>query len=215
MSAVGEPLSLEEERALHARLVAGDPTATADVLRDFLDYLVRGLVKKNSRRVPEELCVEAAEDALLGFVKSPGSYKPELGKRLASYLRMSAQGDLKNILRRESRHWRRKSLEDVELSPDAGKYLTVHDDPSLRLVHQEDSARATTTVVAPARDGLTPAEALALDLILQGERKTAAFAEVLGIAHLSTSDQRAEVKRVKDKLKVRIKRNKGNNAKPS
>jgi hypothetical protein len=40
--------------------------------------------------------------------------------------------------------------------------------------------------------------------MLQGERKTARFARVLGIEHLSKKEQQAEVKRVKDKLKKRI-----------
>ena len=42
--------------------------------------------------------------------------------------------------------------------------------------------------------------------MLQGERKTAAFAEALGIEQRSPREQRIEVKRVKDMLKQRIKR---------
>ena len=65
------------------------------------------------------------------------------------------------------------------------------------------------------REGLSDAESRALDLLLDGERKTAVFAEALGIGHLPMKDQRAEVKRVKDKLKKRIERETRGDGKPS
>jgi RNA polymerase sigma-70 factor (ECF subfamily) len=217
MPAAIEPLmSPEEERELHRRLVEGDVTAPAELAIGFLKPLVAWLVEKNSWRIAEELCNEAAEDALIGLMKSPQSFNPARGKRLVAYLRMSAQGDLRNILRRESlkRHHQIR-LEDVELSPQAGKYLAAHDDPSLGLDIQEECARATTQVVSQARDGLTAGESRALDLTLQGERKTAVFAEALGIGNWPTKEQRAEVKRVKDKLKKRLKRGRGGDGQAS
>jgi hypothetical protein len=201
------PISKEEEHILHRRLADGDITAPADLVHLFLDHLVAWLVEKNSTRIPKELCIDAAEDALIALVKSPASFNSARGKRLAAYLRMSAQGDLRNILRREGRHHGNQiRLDDVELSREAGKYLAVDDDPSLPLELQEESAHATRTVVSPVRDGLTKAELRALDLMLQGERKTAVFAKALGIEHLPAKDQRAEVKRVKGKIKKRIER---------
>jgi RNA polymerase sigma-70 factor (ECF subfamily) len=210
-----ELISEEEERALHQRLVAGEETAPSDIARVFLDSLIAWLKARNSAEVPEELCIEASEDALIALVKSPQSYKPERGKRLFSYLRMSAQGDLRNILRREGRHWKQITLDDVELSREGGKYLLVNEDPSLFLERQEENAHATKTIVGPVRDGLTESESRALDLILQGERKTMVFAEALGITHLPTRVQRTEVKRVKDKLKKRLERKTSDNVEPS
>ncbi len=70
-------------------------------------------------------------------------------------------------------------------------------------------------MIAPVREGLSDAESKALELLLDGERKTAVFAEALGIGHLPTTDQRAEVKRVKDKLKKRIQRETSGDGKPS
>jgi hypothetical protein len=208
-------LSEEEERSLHQRLVEGDVTASADLARLFLDHLIDWLVKKNSSRVPEEFCAEAAAEALIALVKSPTSFTATCEKRLAAYLRMSAQADLRNILRREGRHYKNRiRLEDVELSTEAGKYLGVDDDPLRSLERQEESAKAAT-VVAPVREGLSEAESRALDLMLHGERKTAVFAEALGIGHLPISAQRTEVKRTKDKLKKRIKRETSGDGKPS
>jgi RNA polymerase sigma-70 factor (ECF subfamily) len=209
-------ISEDEERSLHRRLVDRDVTAPNDLARLFLDHLIAWLVEKNSSSVPEELCVEAAEDALIALMKSPASFNPARGKRLAAYLRMSAQGDLRNILQREGRHYDNQiRLEDVELSPQAGKYLGVDDDPLRSLVRQEESTEVTRTVVAPVREGLSEPESRALDLMLHGERKTAVFAEALGITHLPTKVQRTEVKRVKDKLKKRIERGTSGDGKPS
>jgi hypothetical protein len=209
-------ISEDEERSLCRRLVERDVTATTDLARLFLDHLIAWLVEKNRSSVPEELCAEAAEDALLALMKAPASFNPARGKRLAAYLRMSAQGDLRNILAREGRHYENQiRLEDVELSPNAGKCLVVNDDPLLSLERQEESAKATRTVVGPVREGLSEAEARALDLLLHGERKTAVFAAALGITHSSTDVQRTEVKRVKDMLKQRIKRETSGDGKPS
>ena len=208
-------ISADEERSLHRRLVDGDVTASADLTRLFLVHVIGWLTAKNSRRVPEELRVEAAEDALIALIKAPASFDPARGKRLASYLCMSAQGDLRNILQREGRYYKnQRRLEDVELSPQAGKYLVVNDDPARSLECQEESERARV-VAAPVREGLSDAESRALELLLDGERKTAVFAEALGIGHLPTTDQRAEVKRVKDKLKKRIQRETSGDGKPS
>jgi hypothetical protein len=209
-------ISKEEEQSLHRRLAEGDVTASADLARLFLDHLIAWLVEKNTSRIPEELCVEAAEDALIALMKSPASFNPTLGKGLVAYLHMSSQGDLRNILQREGRHYENQiPLEDVELSPEAGKYLAVDDDPLLSLVRQEESSQAVRTVIAPVRKGLSEAESRALDLMLQGERKTGVFAEALGITHLPANVQRTEVKRVKDKLKKRIERESSGDGKPS
>jgi RNA polymerase sigma-70 factor (ECF subfamily) len=209
-------ISEEMERQLHRRLVDCDLTAFNDLACLFLEHLIAWLVDNNSSRVPKEWCVEAAEDALIGMVKSPASFNPARDKRLAAYLRMSAQGDLRNILQREKRHYGKEiPLESVELSPEAGKYLIVDDDPLQSLERQEESANATRTVIAPVRQGLSEAESRALDLIIQGERKTAVFAEALGIAHLPITSQRTQVKLVKDKLKKRIERETSGDGKPS
>src|SRR6266446_216030 len=106
-------ISQEEELALYRRLLDGDVTASADLAKGFLEPLIAWLVGRNSSKVPKDLCVEAAEDAVIALVKSPASFKPARRMRLFAYLRMSAQGDLRNILRREGRERQHEiSLED-------------------------------------------------------------------------------------------------------
>ena len=53
---------------------------------------------------------------------------------------------------------------------------------------------------------LSDGERAALDLMLGEERRTASFAEALGIGHLSVTEQEAVVKRTKDRIKKRIER---------
>jgi plasmid stabilization system protein ParE len=116
------PLSRDEALALHQRLVEGDPVAPSDLAVAYLDRLADWLLAHN-RPVAEDLCDTAAEDAILALIKNPGAYKPER-QALEVYLRIAASADLKNLLRAEWRHSRRRaSLEAVELSPAAGKYL--------------------------------------------------------------------------------------------
>jgi hypothetical protein len=206
-------VSDERGLALHRRLLEGDPTASADVAVAYLEPLISWLVARRRSGVSVDMCIEAAEDAVIALVKSPASFNPERGLGLGAYLRMSAQGDLKNLLQRENRHRQNQiSLEIVELSPQAGKYLAKDDDPSLPLRIHEEIQGATAEIVSPARDGLSEGESQALDMLLQGERKTHAYALVLGLGHLPEIAQRAEVKRVKDKLKKRIQRGTARNA---
>jgi hypothetical protein len=49
-------------------------------------------------------------------------------------------------------------------------------------------------------------ERIALEMWLEGERNTAPLAVALGLAHLSPSNQRREVKRFKDRLRKRLER---------
>jgi len=200
-------ISQEDELALHRRLVHGDVTAFADLARIFLDSLIKWLVDSNSASISKDLCIEAAEDALIALVKNPASFNRDAGKRLGEYLCMSAQGDFRNLLRKEGRH-RKKSLEVVELSSEDGKYLVTDDDPSLPLQIQEESERAGREIIPVVSDGLSEGESRVLDLILQGERKTSVFAQALGIDHLPKKEKTVEVNRVKNKIKKRIDRRK-------
>jgi DNA-directed RNA polymerase specialized sigma subunit len=200
----------EEELILHRRLVDGDHVAPADLATTYLVPLIASLVKSNSRRVPREFIEEAAHVALMCLAKSPEKFDASQNRAalpLFAHLRRVAQRDVQNILRREKRHWRRRvSMEAVELPEFAGKYLGRNDDPSEPLQLREEAEKADGQILRFVREGLNDGERQVLELMLQGERKTAAFARVLGIEQLSKEEQKAKVKRVKDKLKKRIER---------
>jgi hypothetical protein len=124
---------------------------------------------------------------------------------------MSAQGDLRNALRREARR-RRRDRVAVELSRDTGKYLSREDDPSLPLRIAEAEAEAREAVPASVREGLSEAEGRVWELMQCGERRTEVYAAALGITHLPWEEQRREVKRVKDRLTKRCERAEGGHA---
>lgn len=192
-------------RDIHARLSTGDPVAPADLADSFLDPLATWLLRTN-HTIDPHLCEQAAEDAILTLIKNPQSFQPNRSD-LNSYLRMSARGDLRNLLDRERRHSsRRAALEVVELiEPD--RNMLQETDPA-RIFERTEDANAANLV--SLRDSIaargTPGEGIVLTLMNQGERSTAAFALVLGLSHLPLDEQRREVKRVKDRLKRRIER---------
>lgn len=152
----------------------------------------------------------AAEDAILALIRNPASYNPKR-QSLEAYLRISADGDLKNILRAEQRHAKRRAnLDAVEHSTTMGKYLGDDSgDPAL-IVDAQESVRerlaARLLMSDGVQNGLSGAEIGALELMQNGERRTERYAGVLGIAYLPPSDQRREVKRVKDRLSKRLSR---------
>jgi RNA polymerase sigma-70 factor, ECF subfamily len=193
---------------LHQRLIDGDPVAPSELAVVYLDYLARFLIG-TSPRVDESLCGEAAEDAIISLIKNPGQYRPERAS-LDSYLRMSARGDLKNRLASEARHAsRRARWEAVELSPEVRNEICDEEaDPAMILEMQETIRERVQQSQVPAavRDGLTSQESRVLDLMRINERKTEAYADALGIGDLPASEQRREVKRVKDRLTKRLER---------
>lgn len=196
-------------RALHARLLAGDVTASSDLAAAYLEPLVTWLLRHNPTLDPH-LCETAADDAILALIANPSGYTPQkMG--LQAYLRMSASGDLKNALRREARHGRgRARLDAVELSPELGKYVQDAGADPARIVEGREAVieliDRRRRVPRAVRALLTDAERRALALLLEGERRTAMYAAALDIADLTPAEQRREVKRVKDRLKKRLTR---------
>jgi hypothetical protein len=191
---------------LHGRLVSGDPTAPNDLAELFLTPLVDWLQERNPK-VSSDFILQAVEDALLNLIHHPSTYKPEKKLSLEKYLRMSAQGDLRNTLAKVRRSRAPEvSWNIVELSDQHGKYLGKEDDPSLPLQVAEEAEELRQSIPATIREGLTEAELQVLDLMLQGERRTSRLAEAYGIADLDPAKWAREIKRVKDKLKKRLER---------
>ena len=87
-------LSLEAERALHARLLAGDPFAPSALADAYLAPLVARLARAYPREDPH-LVETAAIDAVLDTAEHPARYDPARGS-LGTYLWVAAKGDLRN-----------------------------------------------------------------------------------------------------------------------
>jgi RNA polymerase sigma-70 factor (ECF subfamily) len=171
----------------------------------YLERLVVWLGEKNPR-VPKDIRMESAEDALLALIRKPESYSREL-QALDVYLRISAQGDLRNLLGKERRRNQgRVPWVSVELSADAGKYLGRDDDPAMPVRLAEEYQTLMSALPDAIRRRLSATDLRAIELILLGEHRTAPFAELYGLLHLAVKEQEREVKRHKDRLKKVLKR---------
>jgi RNA polymerase sigma-70 factor (ECF subfamily) len=192
----------QTERELHARLLDGDPVASSDLFELVFERLVESL-QPRFPRVDRDLIEQAVAGAVAQLALEPGRYQPERSG-LLSFLRLDARGDLLNELeklRRRARH--ETSLAEVELPASArNRVLRGEQDPAELTVQNE--AESSWRAELDAR--LTPMERVVAELMIEGERRTAVFAQALGIVHLSQDEQRQEVKRVKDRLKKRLRR---------
>lgn len=198
----------EEGRNLRARLLAGDTTASNDVVAAYLDGLADWLEKLYPQEHPND-CSTAAADAVLAFIRSPATYDPEK-QTLEKYLRMSADGDMRNLLRSECRHMKRRvNLELAEPSVE-NQLRDEEADPAHILERRIDEAETDAKLRSLMPDwlaaGLVPEEIQVLGLMRIKERRTTVYAAALGISHLPFKEQQKQVKRAKDRLNKRMER---------
>lgn len=200
--ALGFP-SREEGLAFHLRLCDLDPVAVADVCRAYLNPLLQWLAARFAS-IDDHLRQTAAHDALMTYGKTPQAYDPNRSD-LATYLRIAARGDLLNLLKREAKHHRgRVGWEIVEDKQEGGN-LSGAEEPSLQLQRAEE-AQQWQAFLQSVIEGFTEAERRVLQRMLAGERKTAGYAQALGIDALPPAEQEREVKKVKDRIKKRLAR---------
>ena len=180
------------------RLHAGDPTASAEFAASVLDPLVEYLRAANPG-VNDHARLTAAEEAILSVIHHPTQFDPTRGE-LPAFLRMAAGRDLANILNAEQRHRHRRAGSDsVELLADARNISGTDDEPA-------DFPSFDDPVLVAVVATFTDEERRVLDLMRDGERRTAVFAASLGIADRPPDEQTRVVKQVKDRIKVRLRR---------
>lgn len=185
--------------------------APSDLAVAFLNPLANWLLRVNPS-VDPHLCEQGAEDAILSMIRNPRSYQPDKSS-LDAYLRMSARGDLRNVLEKEQRHRsRRAEIETVEHLRPVRNVVQGEGDPATIFELEEDARMAVMLGMPTKASGsFTRDDDNVLALMRQGERRTAAYAHILGLAHLSEVEQRREVKRAKDRIKRRLQRARGSN----
>jgi RNA polymerase sigma-70 factor (ECF subfamily) len=200
--------SQEDALALHQRLLAHDPTASDELADAYLGPLIVWL-GKIAPHVSEEIRIEAAEDAILSLIRNPQSYSPAR-QTLEVYLRMSGRGDMLNALASEERRKKHESpCGRVELLADDGKYMGRDDDPALPLRLAEETRSSASAIPDALRRRLPETDLRAMQLLLEGERRYAVFAELYGLLHLPGKEQTRTVKRHKDRLKKMLQREGG------
>lgn len=183
-----------EQAELHAAVVAGDPTASARICEALLEPLVERLSYK-WKRLDRQALEDQATDSLIGYVSNPQRYDPQRAS-LLTYLTLDADGDLKNAYR-STRRDREQLASDVEDAVSQRNETT-----DVELFVEDDRA-----FLARLREAFPDElDRRVIYLLLEGERSTSSYASALGISDLQADEQRAEVKRVKDRIKKRLAR---------
>jgi len=199
-----------DEFALHDRLSSGEPTASAEAAERFLEPLTNRLLRSRRDIRDPQLVEQAVIDAVFSYIMRPQQYDPGRSS-LEGYLYRSAVGDLKNELARDRRHSLRAVSIDggppaVELSL-VDRNTSVEEEALDRLgaglPAGLDRAAALQLIGQELPD---PGDRRLLQLMLDGERRTAVYSGELGIMTRPPGEQRNIVKRHKDRIKVRLRR---------
>lgn len=190
MSTLGERLN-----AIHQQLLAGSRTASLDLFKAALDPVV-GHVIKSVPGIAEEDARDHVVAAIIDHIENPDRFDSAKAS-LWTYLCLIAMRDAIDAVRQTGERaglmgkhgydielWGARpnnEYDEVEWKKDAEKIMGLYGD----LIVQNDGEKRV------------------LELMLDGEKETAAFARVLGLA--DGDGTAAEVKRVKDRINQRMK----------
>jgi RNA polymerase sigma-70 factor, ECF subfamily len=185
---------------LHLRLIDGDKSAPDDCVTRWLPELTRRLSMSFNEvaQRDEHIIIDAVLETLMEYTSKPGKYDPQRAS-LATYLTQAAKRDLMNALSREKTHGRGAiSIDSVEQwLPDGNNSFEV------RVAEKAEAQAILEIVLSKITE---PEERSVLMLLLHGERAIAEYAKALKIEHLPEQEQKAIVKRHKDRISKRLER---------
>ena len=189
---------------LHERLVAGDPTAPAELAEAALPVLLNHLAGRYAGQ-DEHLRVEAVTQALMDYLGDPAKYDRSKSK-LLTYLRTAANGDMMNLLAKGDRRDERFEVTDpVELSKSGGNtQIEGYADPVFDEIRE--LAAADKLEAFMQETFAYPVDRELAGLVLDDVRKTSEYVSVLKLEDMDEVSQRAEVKRHKDRIKKTLNR---------
>lgn len=197
----------------HNLLLAGDPVASSIIANHIYPIMIKYLEYKYPK-IDQDIIISAATDAMINYLKRPEQYNPQKAS-LEGYLKMAANGDLKNILKREKDRSRKEILHDpvlnendiVELNEGSAELLSEKVFISLSVLSTPEIELGEKERVEMLAQILSNDVDLRLGLmVINGVRETSHYAEVLSINSLSVPEQRVLVKQHKDRIKKRLKR---------
>ncbi len=195
----------QKTQNLHTRIITGDITAQAELAVLVLPILTKRLNNKFLTLFDPDLIDTAVTDALLNYFAQPDYYQPQK-QSLMSYLLMSAKGDLLNYLKpRKTDENSTHLTEDVELW-DGYSEKTIGGSVVLADTNVEEEALARLSPVFSQIQELFPTlkDQQMVAMMMEGIRETEEYAKILGIEHLSSSEQKEVVKNHKDRIKKAI-----------
>jgi hypothetical protein len=189
----------------HVRILQNDVTAFAELSEQALPHLVYFLQQQFSTQDSHQQEMVAI-DALMAYQALPDKYKPEK-LSLFAYLRMAARGDMLNLIDKETRQERRQQpLDDPAIQGQLPTLDLLTSTGELEEWLETHTRLSRADLLQQLDQDLNKTDKNILLLMLDGVRDTQRYAEVLGITHLSQSEQQAEVKRAKDRLQKRLQR---------
>lgn len=190
---------------LHQRVLRQDVTAFAELCEAALPHLVTFL-RQRFPQYDAHLHETASIDCLMLYRLRPEQYDPQQ-LSLFAFLRMAARSDLLNMLDKNGR--REKRLVDIN-NPTIQPLLPSED--TIAEAHDIDNWLARHTrltrqqLLQSLENELTRTDKELILLMLDGIRDSRPYALAMGISHLDTGQQRAEVKRAKDRLTKKLQR---------
>lgn len=186
-------------REIHERLLAADPVAPTELAEAVWKPLIKELEKRHPRLRASDLLPDAASDALISYIKQPTQFDP-VRRSLFGFLIMAAEGDLLNALAKMNRRKRREiPIEDVELACVGGNERLEARGLDARI----EVERMQIRIEELFKD---PRDRRAVELLIEGERSTKAFAKAWGLEGLPVKEQACQVKRHKDRIKKMLAR---------
>jgi hypothetical protein len=188
---------------LHELLVQGRIDAPQLIAKEILPQVMEELKRrKSAKRCDEDMLYDSIYDAFFEYVDAPRHFNANR-LSLVGFLGMAAYRNLLNAKR--DAKTRSKYEKSVELSLSAGKLLSEGEiemdeqDSRLEVISGESLVDKVASLLPDPTD-----QKLCL-LMLHGERKTAEFAKIAGLATDDKGTAR-EIKRHKDRIKKVLER---------
>lgn len=183
-----EDFSADRLLAFHKAFSTGGPCEELVAL--LLNHLNR-TVRSRLPRIATDILSDAVEDAILKYLRRPDIYDPNIS-RLDTFLTTVAVRCALDSLRRDAR---RKEIEQLILRDWRG-WVDVEQDVQFR-----DVAQDVIRMVVRTREERRFVDARSL-----GECRTEVLASLIGFSNCATHEQRAAVKRMNERLRMRAKR---------
>jgi uncharacterized UPF0160 family protein len=195
---VSEPDFKVRSNQLHELLIQGDPTATAVIAEEILPEIMAQLARRREAKgTDEQILYDAVYDAFFEYTDKPDRFKAAKSSLIA-FLALAAHRNLLNA--QKSARRRTKREKSVEVLAAAGNSSLVED------IDDQDECQSLLSLI-PGNSLEEKIAGLVTDavdrriceLMFQGERSTAEFAKVAGLAG-DAATLAKEIKRRKDRI---------------
>jgi RNA polymerase sigma-70 factor (ECF subfamily) len=183
-----------EEIELHNLILKKDDRAFALLCNRYLEDVIQSIRRFNPKinSMDKSLIPQVVIDSFYSYFDRPEKFNAAK-QSLSGFLIMDAEADLKNALAKQRRL--ASKLEAIG-STDEGQLES--ETPELQLINHEAEIILQRELIALFGN---ETDVELANLVLQKERDTSVYADILKIAHLAVEEQQRQVKRHKDRVK--------------